>query len=286
MRRRLTPQLKSCGTAPDLPIACGNSLSAATAQIVWGVAGTSIHAAPPNIIKIKINYMKTLGIIGGLGPETTSEFYLEVIFGCQKNNNIQRPEILIVSVPMNLVIEREAIVEGTGGESQCVSMLVDAAKKLEKAGADFLVMPCNSLHAFIEDIRQSVNIPVLSILEETSKFLQEKNINSVGLISTVITKRHKLYERALELAGIKTNLPSDLGQAKIGKVIHNLVVNRQGNKEREELLKIIDEFKDLGISDVVLACTDLQLLIPEHRDVRIHDTMKILVEAVVKEILK
>jgi len=229
--------------------------------------------------------MKTLGIIGGLGPETTAEFYLEVIFRCQIINDTQRPEILTVSVPMDLEVEKKGIVEGIG-EERNIPLLIDAAKKLEKAGADFLVMPCNSLHAFIDDIRQSVNIPVLSIIEETTSFLKKEKINQVGLISTVITKRHKLYEKAFEREQVKVILPNELEQAKIGKVIHNLVINRQGNKEREELIKIIDSFQAQGVENVILACTDLQLLIPEHKGVKIHDTMKILAEAVTREILQ
>ncbi len=228
--------------------------------------------------------MKKLGIIGGLGPETTSEFYLEVIFGCQKLNNKLRPEILIDSVPMDLEMERQSIVEGIG-EEKYIPTLIAAAKKLESAGADFLVMPCNSLHAFIKDIRNVVKIPVLSIVEETTKFLQSKSVYSVGLISTVITKRRRLYEKAFENAGINTVLPDDLEQAKIGKIIHNLVINRQGNREREELLKIIENFEVKNIQDAVLACTDLQLLLPEHGKVRIHDTMKILADATVRNIV-
>ena len=127
---------------------------------------------------------------------------------------------------------------------------------------------------------------VLNIIEETTKFLRQQGINSVGLISTVITKRHRLYEKDFESAGIRVVLPDDLEQAKISSVIHNLVMNRQGNKEREELIKIIEKFKIQGIKNVILACTDLQLLILEHGEIKIHDTMKILAESTINEILK
>lgn len=227
--------------------------------------------------------MKTLGIIGGLGPETTAEFYLEVVFGCQKINNEIRPQILICSVPMDLRMEKDAIVRGVG-EEKYVPILVETAKRLENAGADFLVMPCNSLHAFIGEIRQSVKIPILSIIEETVNFMKEQNISSAGLISTVITKRHRLYENAFSQAEIKVLLPTDFEQAKIGNIIHHLVINRQGNKEREELLKIIEGFKAKGVEHVVLACTDLQLLLPKHEGINIHDTMKILADAVCRKL--
>lgn len=229
--------------------------------------------------------MKTVGIIGGLGPETTSEFYLELIFSCQKINKIHRPKILISSVPLPYDIEEDAIAKGIG-EERCVPFIVEAAKELENAGADFLVMPCNSLHAFIEDIRKSVKIPVLSIVEETTKFLKEKNVSEVGIISTAITLNKKLYETSFLANGIKQISPNDFQQAKIGKMIHNLVSNRHDNKDREELIGVINSFEVRGIKHVILACTDLQLLIPQHPQLQIYDTMKVFADATVKEIMR
>ncbi|KKS47575.1 hypothetical protein A3J20_04105 [Candidatus Gottesmanbacteria bacterium RIFCSPLOWO2_02_FULL_42_29] len=229
--------------------------------------------------------MKTVGIIGGLGPETTSEFYLELIFSCQKLNKVSRPPILIYSVPLPYDIEEDAIARGRG-EERCVPFILDAAKKLEKAGAVFLVMPCNSLHTFIEELRNSVKIPVLSIVEETTKFLKKENISEVGIISTSITLNKKLYETSFIANNIKQITPDDFQQAKIGRMIHNLVSNRHDNKDREELIKVINDFETKGIDHVVLACTDLQLLIPYHPRLKIYDTMKIFAEATVQEILK
>ena len=229
--------------------------------------------------------MKTVGIIGGLGPETTSEFYLELIFSCQKNNKVNRPPILIYSVPLPYDIEEDAIARGKG-EERCVPFILDAAKRLEKAGANFLVMPCNSLHAFIENLRGAVKIPVLSIVEEITKFLKKENVSEVGIISTSITLNKKLYETSFIANGIKQVAPDDFQQAKIGKMIYNLVSNRHDNKDREELIKVINDFETKGIDHVILACTDLQLLIPHHLRLKIYDTMKIFAEATVQEIIK
>lgn len=228
--------------------------------------------------------MKTVGIIGGLGPETTSEFYSEISFACQEKERIKRPPILIYSVPISYAVEEDAIASGKG-EERLIPLLTDAAKKLEKAGADFLVMPCNSLHEFIKQIRESVKIPVLSIVEETTKFLNEKGISKIGIISTSITLDKKLYESSFMKNDIEQIKPNAFQQAKIGKIIHNLVSNRQSNKDREELISIIDDFETKGTSNVILACTDLQLLIPNHARMRIFDTMKIFADATVKEIL-
>ena len=229
--------------------------------------------------------MKTIGIIGGLGPETTSEFYLELVFSCKKLNKVSYPPILINSIPLPFIVEKQAIAEGIG-EEKCLPYLIHAAKSLEKAGADFLVLPCNSLHVFIKDIRNSVKIPVLSILEETSNFLRKQKIKKVGVIATPITVKNKLYEKSLKQNKITQILPDNLQQVKIGKIIHNIVSNRYDNKDREILINIIKNFTKGEVQHIILACTDLQLLMPQHSDLKIYDTMKILADVAVKSILE
>ena len=229
--------------------------------------------------------MKTVGIIGGLGPETTAEFYLDLVFSCQKKNRTHRPSIIISNVPLSYKIEEEAIVKNTGFE-RILPFLIEEAKRLEKAGADFIVMPCNSLHVFIKEIRNAVKIPVLSIVEETVKFLQKNKFKKVGIVSTSATINNKLYENAFEKNNILYETPNDFQQAKMGKIILNLVTGIQNNKDREELIKIIGGFENKDIDCVVLACTDLQLLIPKIPSLKIFDTMKIFADATVEKILE
>jgi aspartate racemase len=229
--------------------------------------------------------MKTVGIIGGLGPETTSEFYLDLVFSCQKKDRTHRPSIIISSVPLPYAIEEDAISKNIGIE-RCLPFLISEAKRLEKSGADFIVMPCNSLHIFIKDIRNAVKIPVLSIVEETVKFLKKNKFKKVGIVSTSATIKNKLYENAFEENRIGYETPDDFQQAKMGKFILNLVTGMQNNKDREELIKIIADFENKNVDCVVLACTDLQLLISKHHTLKIFDTMKIFVDATVEEILK
>lgn len=229
--------------------------------------------------------MKTVGIIGGFGPETTAEFYLGIVFECYKKTRVNRPPILVWSVPLEYKIEEDLITKATG-EERYIPYLIDAAKILEKAGADFLVMPCNSLHVFIKEIRSAVIIPVLSIIEETVRFLKEKKISKVGILATSTTINRKLYEGVFKNENIKQFVPDKVDQAKIGKIINNIVLNKHDNKDKKELLKIIDKFDKDGIKDVILACTDLQLLNPKHIKIKVYDTMKILADAAVREILK
>lgn len=229
--------------------------------------------------------MKTVGIIGGLGPETTSEFYLDIVFSCQKKDKTARPAIIISSVPLPYQIEEDAIAKNIGIE-RIMPYLTEEAQRLEKAGADFIVMPCNSLHVFIEDIRKAVSIPVLSIVEETVKFLKKNDMHKVGIVSTSATIKNKLYENAFAQNDIGYVAPDDFQQAKMGKFILNLVTGQQKNQDREELINIINDFEGKDIDCVILACTDLQLLIPHHPAIKIFDTMKIFADATVENILK
>ena len=229
--------------------------------------------------------MKTIGIIGGLGPETTSEFYLDIVFSCKKKDNTSYPPIIISNVPYPYEIESDAIGKNVGME-RIVPYLITEAQRLEKAGADFIVMPCNTLHTYIKQLRDSVSVPILSIVEETVKFLRIKNMHKVGIVSTSATLKNKLYENAFTENGIEHFVPDDFQQAKRSKFILNIVTGQQKNKDREELIDIINSFEDKNLDCVILACTDLQLLIPHHPTIKIFDTMKIFADASVEEILK
>lgn len=228
--------------------------------------------------------MKTVGIIGGVGPETTAEFYLELIFGCYQNDKVQRPPILIWNIPLEYEIEEELLTKAEG-EERYLPYLIDAAKRLEKGGADFLVMPCNSLHIFINEIRNAVNIPVLSIVEETAKFLKAKGIGEVGVLATSTTLGGGLYTKELSDKNINQIVPDDFQQEKIGKIINNIVLNRHANKDRQEFMEIVESL-GAKVKNIILACTDLQLLIPSHDEIEIFDTMKIFAAATVDKILE
>lgn len=228
--------------------------------------------------------MKSVGVIGGLGPETTANFYLEVIFRCQQLNNDQRPSVVIGSVPLLFEIERDLIAHNSGIE-RYIPFLQDEARKLEKSGVDFLVMPCNSLHVFIEEIRDAVSIPVLSIVEETIKYLNSKDIKKVGLISTSATIENKVYESKLSERGIEYVTPIDQQRSNIDSIIQRLVSGEHLDEDRKFLVDTADSISEKGVSYVALACTDLQLLNPNSEKVEIFDTMKILADSTVAQIL-
>lgn len=228
--------------------------------------------------------MKSVGVIGGLGPETTAEFYLEVIFRCQKLNTIQRPSIVISSVPLLFQIERD-LLSSNSGKERYIPFLVAEAQRLQKSGVDFIVMPCNSLHVFINQIRAAVDVPVLSIVEETAVYLEASNYKKVGLISTSATVANNVYEEKLQEKGIAYLTPDPLQKSKMDKIIQRLIEGQHLNSDREEIIQVANQLADQEVDCITLACTDLQLLLPSSQRVPIFDTMKVLADATVREIL-
>ncbi len=230
--------------------------------------------------------MNTVGVLGGLGPETTAHFYLNVISKCYQMTQEQRPPILIWSIPLKYKIEEE-ILEKDIGEERYLPYLIEGARILEKAGADFVVIPCNTVHIFIEEIRNAVRIPVLSIVEETARFLKKRGISRTGILATTKTLDKDIYGKILDEYNIIWFKPEEKKQAGMGKIIHNILLRKYISKDKNKLLEVIRYFEKQGLKDVILACTDLHILItPEDSPMMIHDTMDILSEAAVREIVK
>ena len=229
--------------------------------------------------------MKTIGIIGGLGPETAAKFQLEMLSFCLKNNKKQRPPFLLWNVPVDLKIE-ESVITKNGNEKAFLPLLKQAAKVLEKGGADFLVMPCNTLHIFIEDIRESVDIPSLSIIDESVKLLKSSDIEKVGILATSKTIDNNLFGNKLQESGIEQIILSRSDQTILDKIIHRLISGKKLEIDRIRINKMISKMAKRGVKNILLACTDLQLLIKKHPKVKILDTMHILAQASANKILK
>jgi aspartate racemase len=146
-------------------------------------------------------------------------------------------------------------------------------------------MPCNSLHAFIDEIREAVEIPVLSIVEETVRYLHEHHYSNVGLISTSATVSNHVYEDKLSDAGISFKAPNGLQRAQMDKIIQRLIDGQHHNEDRDTIISVAHDLADQDIDCIALACTDLQLLLPSTEKVPIFDMMKVLADATVRELL-
>lgn len=230
--------------------------------------------------------MKTLGILGGVGPETTSKIYLSVIRHIRKNGGEKYPPIMIYNLPFPFAIENEVIAQGINSEKM-IPYLVSGAKILEKSGVDFGILPCNTLHKYIGEIRSAVKFPFLSIVEETVLTLKNMKVKSAGILATQTTIDSRIYEVGLRNSGIDLIYPSCDEQATINNIIINLLKGTKSESQKEKIETVCSSLHKRGADVILLACTDLQLITSNMQvEAPIVDTTEILMLASVHEMTK
>lgn len=228
--------------------------------------------------------MKTLGILGGVGPQTTSKIYLSIIDQIRKSGAGTYPPIVVYNLPFPFAIEDEVIVHGVHAEKM-LPYLLDGVKILEKAGADFGILPCNTLHKFINEIRRSVSLPFLSILEETASALKTLQIKNVGILASETTINSKIYEQILSENNINLIYPQQQHQATINNIIVELLRGVISDTHAQHIEAVCHSLQQSGAESILLACTDLQLAISEvQSSIPLIDTTEILINASVQKI--
>lgn len=219
--------------------------------------------------------MKTIGILGWLGPETTAKFYLEIINIFSQNNVPTRPPMLIWNTALSLDLEKNFLLTWEW-ILDYLPYLIEGAKNLEKGWANFIVIPCNSVHLLIEQIRKVVQIPVLSIVDETVKYLINLWIKEIWLLSTTATSKYQLYELPLLQEGIHVITINKILQSKLDLVIYNIVNKISSLDDKKIINEIVESIKMIGTKNILLACTDLQIICTNFYEFSLFDTMSIL----------
>lgn len=227
--------------------------------------------------------MKIPGVLGGLGPQTTADYYLRVQELALEHNALERPPMLIWSVPLPYALEEESIFDGTGFD-EIGEYLADGAKKLESAGVSFVVMPCNSLHICQSQIEEKLTIPFISIIDETVRVVREKSYKNVALLATEQTAERGLYTQPLESAGINVIRPNYAQQRMLNEMVVRLINGKQMPEDKEEFHQVLCSLQERGAEIAVLACTDFHILLDDKHVGMPHlDTMEILSLATARE---
>ena len=186
--------------------------------------------------------IKKIGVLGGMGPESTADFYKKIIEISQNKysavQDTDYPEMIIYSLPLvgfdeTGIVDREAVLK----------QLVLGIKLLNKAGADFIIMPCNTVHYFIEKLRKISKVPILSIIEETAKKIKSDNISSVALLASETTYKLKIYDSALKKEKISFTLPNENQKKQLTSLILKVMAGKSGNGERQEFCLVFAQQK-------------------------------------------
>ena len=230
--------------------------------------------------------MKTLGIIGGLGPESTVDYYQRIIaLYRERMRDGHYPEFVIVSVDLRKGLNfMEA-----GDLSGMADFLLEAIGKLARAGADFGLISANTPHIVFDEVRPKSPIPLISIVEATCATAKAKNLKRLALFGTRYTMQANFYPKVFTREGIELSVPDPNDQDYIhDKYVNELVPGKFLPETRAGLLAIVDRMKAMSdIDGVILAGTELPLILrdPRHNGIPFLDTTKIHVEAAVDRML-
>lgn len=227
--------------------------------------------------------METIGILGWLWPDTTAKFYLEIVHRLSRENTTQHPPLLIWNTALPKELERRFLLSWDGIE-EYKPYLIEGAHALEAWGAKMIVIPCNSVHVFIEDLRSAVSIPVVSLIEETLRYVKDHNLRNIGLISTSVTSENKLYERLFDIESIPYKSVNALEQKTLNQMIYNIVRWQTTSEDHALINDIVVSMKKRWAKNILLACTDLQSICSWIYELPIFDTMTILVKSVVSRL--
>lgn len=199
-----------------------------------------------------------------MGPEATSKFFQYLIELTPAENDQEHLKVVMVSDPT--LPDRSAFLAGAGPSP--VPGLVQAASTLEKAGADFIVIPCNTAHCFWDDLCAAVKIPVLSIVEETVSAMHrdlpqppEPGAWAAGIIATRGTVSRQLYQSPLESRGIGSLVPGEFLQERVQEAIHLLKARRNLEEASARIQEAVTDLEKRGARQLLFGCTELCLVL-------------------------
>ena len=207
--------------------------------------------------------MKRIGILGGMSPESTTLYYEHITRTyTAQHGDYGYPEILIYSVNFQKFVHWQR----NGQWREAAQEMAGALERLRLAGADFGLIATNTMHFVFDQVQQAVHMPILSIVDATVEAVLGAGLQSVGMLGTVFTMRERFFRDALERSGVAALVPEPGDQLQVNEVIYQELCRGEIRPDsRRRFLEIIERLRDRGAQGIVLACTEIPLLLqPQH----------------------
>ncbi|HZZ09845.1 MAG TPA: aspartate/glutamate racemase family protein [Paraburkholderia sp.] len=226
--------------------------------------------------------MKMIGVIGGMSWESSTEYYrllnrhAKARLGGHHNARSLMLTVDFASVEAN---------QRAGDWAALAQQMADAARQLERGGADLVVLATNTMHRVYEAIEQAIDIPFLHIADPTGHALREAGIERVGLLGTRYTMEQTFYTgRLRERYGLDTLVPEEAERADVHRIIYDeLCHGKVSEASRAVYQRVIDGLAARGAQAVILGCTEITLLIkPEDTSLPVFDTTALHAQAAVE----
>ena len=221
---------------------------------------------------------KTIGILGGMSPESTVAYYEYITRTyTARFGDYAYPQILIYSVSFQAYVDWpkedrwDLVAEG----------LIQAARSLELAGADVILIATNTMHIVFDEVASNVGVPMLSLLDAVGDAIEARGMDTVGLLGTAFTMEKTFYHRALADRGIRVLVPQPGDRKRVNDVIYDeLVAGTIRDTSRQDFLAIVEGLAERGAEGVILGCTEIPLLVSEEdSELPLFDTTTIHAEA-------
>lgn len=225
---------------------------------------------------------KSIGVLGGMGPEATLICFKRIIKNTPAGKDQDHIRVIIDSNP-KVPDRTESMLEN--GPSP-VPLMVSGCRALERAGADFIVIPCVTAHFFIDELRAETDLPILSILDAFSEAVERTNpeIATVGLMGTDGTIKSGMFQKRLAQAGIKTIICDDMHQARVMAAIYDIKKGERAISEiTPDLEAAAESLVERGAQGIIAGCTEIPLgLSQRHVSVPFFDSLLILARAAIR----
>jgi len=227
---------------------------------------------------------KVLGIIGGMGPEATTDFMNRVIRVTPATDDKDHIRMIVDNHPQ-IPSRIKALFEKNGEDP--TGCLIQIAQNLETWGADLIAIPCNTAHYYYQAVQNSVQIPILNMLELVTDLINRNHpdLKKVGFLGSTAVIQTGLYEKKLAQHSISIVYPKSGSQDRIMTVIRAIKSGKYSDSELQVVVDTASELIQSGADVLIIGCTELSAtchMLPDH--ICFYDASQILAEAVVKEI--
>lgn len=230
--------------------------------------------------------MIKIGLIGGIGPESTIKYYQLIIKRFRElSNNKSYPEINITSIDMTRMLKYIS----ENNEEGYIRFMKERIDVLKKTEVEKIFICSNTPHVFFDNLQNQVDVKLVSIVEETINYIEELKLKKCGLIGTKFTMARGFYSKKSETRNIHIVVPNKIEQDTIHDIYMNeLVINSPNKKSKETIIKIIDRMiNEEKIEGIILGGTELSLILDQtdFDKIKVLDTCLIHVESIVKELI-
>lgn len=205
---------------------------------------------------------RTIGILGGMGPLATADLYTKIIQATPAQSDQDHLPVIIYADPS--VPDRTAALLGKGEDP--TPWLIHGAQNLTNAGAAFIVIPCNTAHAFLDRVQAECSIPIVNMIDESARTVRElvPDGASAGILATSGTVTAGLYQSALKQHGLGYLVPVESGQRLVMETVGRVKAGAIDEQTLQPVLTAARELEEAGASALLAACTELPVVLHQN----------------------